>query len=360
MKVLYLTGMYSTKYGGIERINVSLLKNGINLSLVYYDYPASKEYTRDLISEGGNILVVKGNRFQRMFSILKTVRFEKPDIIHYHFGSMLLLVAPIVFVFFKIPQVYTIHCEIRKMNLIREKLYKLAFRCLDLIICVSNGVKSKYVSAMANSTPCVVSYLGVDKVSVSNSKINIKKNKEIILTSIGFDIFVKGFDILVEAIAEIAHQDGVPAFKVVIIGLSSQENERFIELVKFKQVEDFFISVGISNEVANYLAISDIYIQPSRTEAISLSIMEALSYGLPIIASNVGGIPEVCVNESNGLLFHCNDSTELAKSLLRLLKDPGLRSRMGVKSKEMSRRFTVSKAVLNIIKIYNKILNDKI
>ena len=71
MKILYVTGMYSTKYGGLEKFNIELLKRGMRLSVIYNNIPQSSTYYDDLKKFNANIYVVQGN-------ILVSIRRNAP------------------------------------------------------------------------------------------------------------------------------------------------------------------------------------------------------------------------------------------------------------------------------------------
>jgi glycosyltransferase involved in cell wall biosynthesis len=67
----------------------------------------------------------------------------------------------------------------------------------------------------------------------------------------------------------------------------------------------------------------------SRFENFPMTVLEAHSSGIPLVASNVGGIPEIVAHEKNGLLFESGDAPDLARQILRLFRDPMLASRLG-------------------------------
>lgn len=96
----------------------------------------------------------------------------------------------------------------------------------------------------------------------------------LVLTSIGFDIHVKGFDVLAQAVCLLKGRNDLPDFRIIIIGLSESEDEKFRAITEVWNVSDRFLSVGIRNDIDDFLSMTDVYLQPSRSEAISLSIMK--------------------------------------------------------------------------------------
>lgn len=360
MKVLYVTGMYSTKYGGMERFIIELLKQGVTLSVVYNNRPQPEAYFQDLKRLGAGAYVVHGNIFQRSCETYRIIRREKPDIVHYHFGFIVYFLFLLVRLRYpRMKQILTQHCEYRYTSFIMKLVTRICYRSLDLVISVSKGVKAGLIEKIGDSPRFVVSYLGVDRSEIQNK--NLKCDLGIpdgclVLTSIGFDIEVKGFDILARSVSLLKEERRLPDFKIIIVGLNAFENDKFGALVKNLDVAEYFVSVGIRNDVDDFLSITDIYLQPSRTEAISLSIMEALQYGIPVIGTDVGGISEVCVPNYNGLLVQRENAKELARTILRLLTDDTLRTQLGSNSLNLAKNFKRSVNVDRLIALYRGLL----
>lgn len=363
MKILYITGMSSAKYGGFEKFNVELLRQGADMVFIYNSIPDSEEYLDDLKEFDAPIYVVYGNILNRAIQSYRIIRKEKPDIVHYHFGFIVYLLFAIIRIFHpKIKQIITQHCEFEEKNFINTIFTKVCYYSLDWVISVSYGVKRKLVETIGNDEHFIVKYLGVAKSEIRNlalrENLNIG-NDEIVITSIGFDINCKGFDLLAKAVSNLKNGTDIPKFKIIIIGLDESEEKKLQKIISDLQVQNYFLSVGLRNDVDDFLYFTDIYVQPSRTEAISLSIMEALLYGLPIIGANVGGIPEVCLNYKNGILFEKNNSNELTDAIYCLLSDPQKRIQYGKYSLALSKKFNRKDNASALLAFYSQILGDK-
>ncbi len=87
--------------------------------------------------------------------------------------------------------------------------------------------------------------------------------------------------------------------------------------------------LGHRDDIPDLLACLDIFVLPSHSEGISRSLLEAMAGGLPVIATEVGGTPEVVQHEVNGLLVPVKDPQALAQALIRLLADPALAKKLG-------------------------------
>jgi glycosyltransferase involved in cell wall biosynthesis len=100
-------------------------------------------------------------------------------------------------------------------------------------------------------------------------------------------------------------------------------------------------------ERAAFMRGIDVFVMPSFTEGTPNSIIEAMAHGLPVIASNVGGIPDV-LDADSGVLVPPGDARALAEALVRLARDAGLRARMGKAARARYRHLFSPKAVLPV------------
>lgn len=93
-------------------------------------------------------------------------------------------------------------------------------------------------------------------------------------------------------------------------------------------------------EVGNYLAACDLFLYPSRHEGLGSVLLDAMAAGLPVVATRVGGIPEIVRDGVNGLLCEPGDVAGLTAAMLRLREDPELRARMAAANRERAREFS--------------------
>jgi glycosyltransferase involved in cell wall biosynthesis len=113
-----------------------------------------------------------------------------------------------------------------------------------------------------------------------------------------------------------------------------------------------------TEDVPRALAALDVFVLPSRSEALSNSIMEAMSSGLCVIGSAVGGNPELIADEETGLLFEAGDAAALARCVLRALGDDSLRARLGESAaRRMREEFSIERSVRRMQQIYDACLD---
>ena len=361
MKVLNLMGMSSTKFGGIEKFNIEMIQQGVDIAVVYDSKPLSSHYISLMKTYDMPLYVCDSSNVFSIFNLLRIIIRESPNIIHYHFSGIVYYLISI-FVAICLPgikQIHTIHCEPVKYKGLRGFLSKLFYRCQDQIIAVSSGVYDGFIQLFGAKYNIIVSYLGVQRGQVKHNNLremlNIKPNT-VVITSIGWDIHIKGYDVLLESIVRLVDAGIRNDFILILIGLPEKEEKALKVLIAEHKLDNLCLSVGIREDIDEFLNITDIYVQPSRTEAISLSIMEALQYGIPIIGSDVGGIPEVCINHHNGLLFERENADDLYNKLKYLISSPEVRAKFSANSYDLSKQFLRPERVKSLKRIYKGLL----
>ena len=110
--------------------------------------------------------------------------------------------------------------------------------------------------------------------------------------------------------------------------------------------------------VARYFQAADIYVHPARAEVWGLTITEALSCGIPVVASDVGGIPEQIHEGKTGFLVPVGDAAEMAEKILLLMKNEELRQQMGQQAaKDAVQRFGLERMTADYLALYQRIIN---
>jgi glycosyltransferase involved in cell wall biosynthesis len=114
-------------------------------------------------------------------------------------------------------------------------------------------------------------------------------------------------------------------------------------------------------DVAAWLRAIDIFVLPSLSEALSNSLMEAMGCGCTVVASAVGGNPELVSDGTNGFLFEAGNAAELADRLERLVVDEDLRTRFGIESANRVRQhFSLEASVHRMEEIYGELLGRRV
>ncbi|MCX7011754.1 MAG: glycosyltransferase family 4 protein [Candidatus Sumerlaeota bacterium] len=136
----------------------------------------------------------------------------------------------------------------------------------------------------------------------------------------------KGHRYLFDALPEVVRQ--APDFTLLVVGSGSLEDE-FRKQVQALGVERHVVFAGFREDVPRVLAALDLFVAPSISEGLGTAILEAAAAGLPIVATNVGGIPDTVRDGETGLLVPPADPAALAQALLRMYRDRPLAQRLG-------------------------------
>jgi len=162
----------------------------------------------------------------------------------------------------------------------------------------------------------------------------------------------KGLSYAIEAFSQLAPQN--PSLYYLILG-GGEERTSLEALVRFHNLEDRVFLLGFVDEAARFLPAFDLFLLPSLTEGLALVILEAGLARLPLIATNVGGIPEVIENNVTGLLVPSCDPHALAESLQKLQQDPSLAQQMGERIKQrVEKEFSFKKMFDATVLLYEK------
>ncbi len=145
----------------------------------------------------------------------------------------------------------------------------------------------------------------------------------------------KGHDVLLAAAPGIVRR--FPNAKFLLIGSGSMHGELERELEE-RGLGRHVILTGFRNDVPACLAAADIYAQPSRSEGLGTSVLEACAARLPVVASEVGGIPDVIENGVSGLLVEVGNGAALEAGIARLLESAQLRQQLAAGGREKVER----------------------
>ena len=160
---------------------------------------------------------------------------------------------------------------------------------------------------------------------------------------------VKGLDILLEAWEMFSKRHNA---KLVIFG-EGEARDELGELAELLKIEDSVEFKGYTENARKYLSAFDIFVLPSRSEAMPYTILEAGLAGLPIVATNVGGIPEIIEAGISGVLIDPEETDTLFSTLILLTENKDLRKRLGEKLKEnIERNFSVEKMAEETSNLY--------
>ena len=170
-----------------------------------------------------------------------------------------------------------------------------------------------------------------------------------VIGSIGRLTSEKGHRYLLEAFPAVLRK--FPDSKLLLVG-DGNLREKLLMRAKKLGITESVIFLGYKKDIKPLLSIMDIFVFPSLTEGFGMALLEAMAMGVPIIASKVGGIPEIIKEGETGVLVKPKSSSEIAEAIIKLLSEKEISHRMKARSKEEVRRFSVEEMVRKYENLY--------
>lgn len=361
--ILHVMGMDSTKYGGIERFNVELSRQlaerEYHSVFVYESMPVVPQFVEDLQKAGAELIVIKsrGNMLgfcKRFWQLLKQYNF---CMMHAHFTKARFYAIPLALLCGIRNIVYTFHSTIGPVSStkLHTRLWYYIFNKYCRIVAVSKDIEKVARKNWPDATVQNI-YLGIasclEDRNEARKALQIPDDSLMVMCTANFN-HIKGLDILTKAIAKLRDSNALDNVAFYIVGQPDKDREELQQLAHELNVASYMRLKGISNQISQYLNAADVYIQPSRNEGLPISLMEACSVGLPIVASRVGGIPEVAVDGRNAILFDVANVDACAAALRRIINNVDLRKKYGCESKNIfTEKFLVQNNVQKLIGFY--------
>lgn len=167
---------------------------------------------------------------------------------------------------------------------------------------------------------------------------------------------VKGHTYLIQAMPYLVKH--FPNLKCLIVGEGAMERELKKQVARL-DLEDNVLFYKVIHHTANMLPIFDVFVMPSLQEGLGLSAMEAQAAALPVVASRVGGLPDLIEDGETGLLVEPQNASALAEAILKLLNDPGLAKRIGRRAQSFIETHCGSeKTAQETLRIYEGVIHD--
>lgn len=165
---------------------------------------------------------------------------------------------------------------------------------------------------------------------------------------------VKGVDRFLEIAPLILER--VPDARFVIVGLGGDE-EALRTRVERRGVADRVILPGYRDDIEVFYAMMSVSVLTSRSEGLSITLLESMAHGLPVVATDVGGNPELVEEGRTGFLVPLHDRREFADRVAELLEDPGLRERMGSAGRRRAlESFDLDRTARRYSELYREVL----
>nr|WP_272508329.1 glycosyltransferase family 4 protein [Paenisporosarcina quisquiliarum] len=294
-----------------------------------------------------------------IFEVRQLLKRTKPDLVATH-SSKAGLIGRIAARSLGIPTVFTAHGWAFTEGISSEKrmayitIEKMLGKITDRVITVSNYDRELAISnGVLPSHKIKTIHNGV--LPLKRLPTENKKNSFInILMVARFDVPKRQMD-LIQACEKIKH---LP-WQLSFVGEGTQLTEAQ-HYVQIHHLQERVLFYGAMKSIESPLRDSQIFVMLSDYEGLPLSILEAMQAGLPIIASDVGGVKESVIDKENGFLIPKQNQEILLERLTELLTDASLREVMGKRSKELfDEQFTFEKMYFQTKRVYQNVVDIK-
>ncbi len=294
----------------------------------------------------------------------------KPDLIHAHFSY------PDGFGMIKLAKKWNIPLVISALGTIERKVaYEgsytsrqiiEAMNFADKILSVSEDLKLHIVNLGINENKVIVVPNGVDTEKFkprgkenARDLLNLPQDKNIILF-VGALRSIKGVDYLIEAAKKFVGTNT----ELYMVGRDDGLKKSLVKMAQERKIIDFIKFIGPVNheDIPLWISASDILVLPSLSEGRPNVILEALACEVPVVATDVGGIPELMINGETGYLVPAKNPPELSEKINKLLEDENLRKKMGKIGRQSitQRGLTWEAHAKKTVDIYSKLLQSSL
>lgn len=302
------------------------------------------------------------NRFPpfELWKTAKWIRQEKFDVIHSHmsranmFGILMRLQTGV-------PVVATAH----------NRYFQLHWRFNDFVIANSRSTEEyqKRVNGVSvDKIRSIHCFVDLDRFArpPADSRQRIRgelriNEDDFVICVIGEVIARKGQRYLFDALPELIRQ--IPNLKVVIIGRFHRDESYVKSLRRFQLKQGLWQRVkwlGRRNNVPEYLAAMDLLVVPSVEEPLGLVAVEGQAAGIPVVASDTGGLPEIIEDQQTGCLVPPRDAEALSRTIVRLYRDPQLRHQLATAGRESAfENFAQQRLSGDVLDIYKHVLSRR-
>ena len=292
--------------------------------------------------------------------IRANIRKLKPDLIHVH-GTRAGVLGRLAAIGLRHPVIYTEHLWTKNYRLPSRLSHGFQIAGLwfldmftTLNIAVSQAVKDFMISSQISRSEKIVIVYNATEIPKQKAAIfSSKEAQRFKLGTVGTLNFQKGIQYLIQAMPQILKEFPKTTLEIVGEGDYRRNLERLTKKLKLQKSVSF---AGFVKDVENRMKNYDLYVQPSLSESFGLAIIQAMSLGIPIVATNAGGIPEVVTAGKSGILVEPAKPLALVQAIIELLRNPKRAKDMGkLGREEVKIKFNLRDMIKETEQIYEKV-----
>jgi L-malate glycosyltransferase len=258
----------------------------------------------------------------------------------------------------KIPMITTLHgtdITLVGSHPFYKKAVQFSINHSEFVTAVSESLKfdTERLFDITSDIKVIPNFIDVDKIKFKNvpcEKEQIAPDDQLVVTHISnFRPLKRIIDIL-KTFKIVSEKLNV---KLLMVG-DGPEKERAMRYCKAHGMEDSVLFLGKSNQINEILCFSDLFLLPSEQESFGLAALEAMVHGVPVVCSNVGGLPEVIEDGISGYLCPLGDIDAMAEKAIHILEDTERHQLFKRQAYESSKKFDIKKVIKSYELLYTE------
>lgn len=365
MKIMYC--ITSSSWGGAQLHVLELCQDQINRGNEVTFVVGNKGPLLNKISKIAGVKVIllpqlvrkisPVNDIKAIINLRKIIKQENPDIVHLH-SSKAGTLGRIASIGLNSKVIFTVHgwaftegINSKLKKIIYKYIEKSISRFTDLFICVSAYDKKLGIEKGVLNSKTSVEVIHNGSPEPDKGKVNFSVHFPIRLVMIARFSPQKNQVDLIKAVKDLPKDK----YQLTFVGDGStlKSCKKLTESLGLNQNIKF---LGFKDDVTEELIANDVYLLITHYEGLPISIIEAMSYGLPVIASDVGGNSELVINDQNGYLV--DNVKEITNSITKLISNPDIVRNMGKASYDLYKHeLTIGKNMDSVNEAYEKLLS---
>lgn len=344
------------QYAGAERfvteLALNLDKTRFEVVCVLTNDAGVTGYYQQLQAAGIRIADVSAPGYWQEFrNIRRLLKQEKPDVVHTNVGAMLHMALPVL-LYGKCRHYFSVHSMGHRIfGGVKKHIAKWLFHSKKVLpVAIGAEVKRSLCSAYGlpeENIPCV--YNGVDTRAFPQKTGETVPGAPCHFITVGRIQRVKNFSLLVSAFAKVL--EARPESRLTIVG-DGELREEIEQQIQQLDIAGAVHLAGRQSDVASFLQKADVYCVTSLVEGLPVSVLEAMSTGLPVITTPAGGIVDIVKDGENGFLSPHGDIDAFARRMEQLATDTNLRRQMGEDSRRKALALDVKQCARGYEEIY--------
>lgn len=354
MKIVQVIPFFG--FGGAETMCENLTYELINFGhdvivVSMYDYHSA--ITERMEASGVDVRYLNkksGLDFSLFRKLIRILKDEKADVIHTHLYTTKYAIPAAILAGVS-RRVHTIHTVADKeYSYFQRRFNEIFFKCFEVVpVALSEMVKKSIMEEYRlnqNKVPVVVNGINLSKC-IKKEGYEFKRTFKIV--HIGSFQKVKNHEGLIDAFRIFHEKYSNTELNLIGYGELQKNVENYVKEQGLSESVKFW---GKQSSVCTFLNESDVFCLPSFYEGIPMSIIEAMGTGLPIVATAVGGVPDM-LDENSALLVEV-DSAKIAEAFEKYYSDVELREKHGKAALQRANIFSSKKMAMEYLKIYNR------